>query len=50
MDPYFDVAAAELRGFDLGDDADLVAELQAKRDGEETQTPSDGVRERRGPP
>jgi len=44
MDPYFDVAAAELRGFDLGDDADLIATLQAKRDGEENQlSPRDWV-------
>lgn len=32
MDPYFDVAAAELRGFDLGNDAELTATLQQKRD------------------
>lgn len=32
MDPYFDVAAAELRGFDLGDDAELSAALQEKRE------------------
>jgi len=32
MDPYFDVAAAELRGFDLGNDAELTAALQRKRD------------------
>lgn len=31
MDPYFDVAIADVRGFDLGDDAELLADLHSRR-------------------
>jgi tetratricopeptide (TPR) repeat protein len=31
MDPYFDVALSDVRGFDLGDDAELLADLHARR-------------------
>ncbi len=31
MDPYFDVVTAEIRGFDLGDDDELLGELVRRR-------------------
>lgn len=31
MDPYFDVAISDVRGFDLGDDAELLTELHGRR-------------------
>ena len=31
MDPYFDAVTAELRGFDLGDDDELLGELVRRR-------------------
>lgn len=31
MDPYFDVAVSDVRGFDLGDDAELLADLHRRR-------------------
>lgn len=31
MDPYFDVALSDVRGFDLGDDPELLADLHARR-------------------
>lgn len=30
-DPFFEAAVAEIRGFDLGDDAEILQELQARR-------------------
>jgi tetratricopeptide (TPR) repeat protein len=31
MDPYFDVAVSDVRGFDLGDDAELLTDLHGRR-------------------